>query len=101
MAVEVSAAAAHSQWMSYVRLERKKFGADCSLEPMYQEFYTAVEKYRVRRLAVQEEMSKMYEDAVAKGTRKGGKWGKCRTVRRRTRRDAAQGRKTFSGEKGR
>ena len=77
---DVSSAAAHNQWRSYVRIARRNFGECCSLEPLYRKFYNAVEQYRDRWMEVQE-VQKMYEDAVASGTHmKEGREG--RVVRR-------------------
>ena len=41
--IEESAAAAHRQWRSYIRLDRKKYREECSLGPLYTEFYEAVD----------------------------------------------------------
>ena len=55
-----------------MRLEQRKYGGNCTLEPLYQEFCDAVGHYRVRWAEAQREV-KDYFKTDAKGRKKGEK----------------------------
>ena len=66
-AVEVSQAAAYNQWRSITRLERKRYGEDCSVESPYREYYQAVADYVERWKNIQEEVGRRFADDKARG----------------------------------
>ena len=65
--VEVSPAASYAQWRSLSRLERKKHGEDCNLEPLHVEYYDAVRDYVARWNDTQTEVELEYQRVKAAG----------------------------------
>lgn len=71
-AVEVPPAAAYNQWRSFVRMERRNYGGDCSLESLYQEYYQAVAAYVELWQSIQDEVGRRYAEAEACEKQPGG-----------------------------
>ena len=61
-------AASYNQWISFVRLERRRFGEGANLESMHREYRDAVAAYGERWQSAQGRESEAYNRAIADGT---------------------------------